>query len=546
MSSRRWGEAPPASNSTAPPVPVAIHSLPLPPPRILVVDVHAPHWAHTCHKLCDALENVFSLACALAGPPRIPLFSLYVVHGQQECLLPFLPVRGGFARLQSCIAELRALPTEGTFQPPQGQSPVAQAVRDGLQQFKQYTGRGMAGASWSNGTMEITVLTSQGGPEVARQLEAGLQKLDLVHLRQLQVVEISKAGFQEPPEAGGGEGAALSISSSGGSSSGSGTVLGPEVALQTVENDTVALEMLFKAWFHDHNGDREHLHLLLPAGTLGCPGPLGASLECVKCDLQERLLGPPLLLAAAARHGSPAGANDGATGCLWAAPTQGGLAPRKLRVLRALRATGLCASLLFGPSLVVLPTSCWQLAWDELEANQQRFQALCHSLWAREWLLLAKDEEPSGGPGPVWSPLNAALQVLLPSESGSLLLRSVATRELLLPCSFPAAPAAPPEAALRSMEIILSGLQVETAYDPLATAGHLYQGLRRSLGWPRPSRPQRPAERHWPRQPASRGQASKVRATVAPLRMVLSPANPSEAVFSLHSSPEEEFQETSK
>ncbi|KAH0615676.1 hypothetical protein JD844_025975 [Phrynosoma platyrhinos] len=61
-----------------------------PPPRILVVDARPPHWAQTCPKLCKALENVFCLACSLGGPPRLPLFSLYVAQKQHECLLPFM------------------------------------------------------------------------------------------------------------------------------------------------------------------------------------------------------------------------------------------------------------------------------------------------------------------------------------------------------------------------------------------------------------------------------------------------------------------------
>uniref|UniRef100_A0A670JNM6 Meiosis 1 associated protein n=1 Tax=Podarcis muralis TaxID=64176 RepID=A0A670JNM6_PODMU len=123
------------------------------PPHILVVEAHPSHWAHTCHKLCDALENVFSLACSLAGPPRIPLLSLYVVQSQQECLLPFVPVRGSFSRLQSCLAELRALPSEGVFH--LTEDAIVQAVQDGLQQFKQYTGQGMAGASLSSSSLEV-------------------------------------------------------------------------------------------------------------------------------------------------------------------------------------------------------------------------------------------------------------------------------------------------------------------------------------------------------------------------------------------------------
>uniref|UniRef100_A0A8C5STD8 Uncharacterized protein n=1 Tax=Laticauda laticaudata TaxID=8630 RepID=A0A8C5STD8_LATLA len=122
-------------------------------PRILVVDIHPPHWDNTCHKLCEALENVFSLACSLTGSPRIPSFSLYVVQNQQECLLPFVALKGGFPRLQSCFAELGALPKEGVFQPKE--EAVVQAVLDGLQQFKQYTGQGMAGACLNSSSVEV-------------------------------------------------------------------------------------------------------------------------------------------------------------------------------------------------------------------------------------------------------------------------------------------------------------------------------------------------------------------------------------------------------
>lgn len=59
------------------------------PWRILVVDVQAPLWPHTCPRVCEALENVFSLAGSLAGPPRIPLLSIYAAQSPPECLLPF-------------------------------------------------------------------------------------------------------------------------------------------------------------------------------------------------------------------------------------------------------------------------------------------------------------------------------------------------------------------------------------------------------------------------------------------------------------------------
>lgn len=51
---------------------------------------------------------------------------------------------------------------------------------------------------------------------------------------------------------------------------------------------------------------------------------------------------------------------------------------------RALRADGLCESVLYGLPLLIRPTTCWQLDWDEMEANHNLFHALCHTL--RVWL----------------------------------------------------------------------------------------------------------------------------------------------------------------
>lgn len=60
------------------------------PPRLLIVHIALPSWADICSNLCEALQNFFSLACSLMGPSRIPLFSLYIVQNQHECILPFV------------------------------------------------------------------------------------------------------------------------------------------------------------------------------------------------------------------------------------------------------------------------------------------------------------------------------------------------------------------------------------------------------------------------------------------------------------------------
>lgn len=46
-------------------------------------------------------------------------------------------------------------------------------------------------------------------------------------------------------------------------------ILGMDIEVQTVEDNVISLEMLFKTWLHDHGTEREQLHLLLPSGGFG-------------------------------------------------------------------------------------------------------------------------------------------------------------------------------------------------------------------------------------------------------------------------------------
>lgn len=46
-------------------------------------------------------------------------------------------------------------------------------------------------------------------------------------------------------------------------------ILGMDIEVQTVEDNVISLEMLFKTWLHDHGTEREQLHLLLPSGSFG-------------------------------------------------------------------------------------------------------------------------------------------------------------------------------------------------------------------------------------------------------------------------------------
>ncbi|CAH2299045.1 Hypothetical predicted protein [Pelobates cultripes] len=194
-----------------------------------------------------------------------------------------------------------------------------------------------------------------------------------------------------------------------------------------------------------------------------------------------------------------------------------------MRVLRAVSNQGVCGSLLYGLPTILLPTTCWELDWDQLESNQEEFYALCHCLLSQELSLLACSTQRSLTPLPPVMPHF----IISASDSPALLLRSVATRELVLPLE-PARISCPlPDNTLHTVQNALRCLPVESVYNPLLTSSNLYQYLQHV-----PNQPSR-QQGHVRHMTSSRGQVvggpnmrqvavrqSKARATVAPLSLV--------------------------
>ncbi|XP_042664315.1 meiosis 1 arrest protein isoform X2 [Tyto alba] len=335
----------------------------------------------------------------------------------------------------------------------------------------------------------ITILTSQSSKEMAKHLENKLKDVDLVSLRRLQVIEVLKRDFLEPEDV-------EQHMPAEEPSSNDIAILGMDIDVQTIEDNVISLEMLFKTWLHDYGTEREHLHLLLPSGGFSHATAPKTPPMCLKCDLQERLLDPALL----------SGMVDGTLRADLNSPCQMAAWPAtvlyKLRVVKALKSEGVCESVLYGLPFIIKPTSCWQLDWDDLEINQHSFHALCHSLLKRKWMLLAKREPQNTSPN--WNIMVHSYYIIVPSDSASLLVKAVAIRELLLPSTFPALLGEHPESVHGPIESALNRLEVEVAYNPLHIKSNLYKYLKsmlyKPLHWQQAQpRDQRP-ERHQPKQ----------------------------------------------
>ncbi|XP_075034636.1 meiosis 1 arrest protein isoform X2 [Mixophyes fleayi] len=411
-------------------------------PRVLLLDTNLPGWTAVRAELCEALGNTFCLSAATTQPGE--LLSIYIVRERHRCLLPLLEVRGNLVRLQRCLSELRSLPNDGVGA--LKNKPLSLAVLDSLQQNKQLMQHNSAGAGLQSCFVEVTVVSTRLGHEIASELDDGLKEADLTTLGRLLVLHIS---------------CDLEDSESSDTSPGPGTHLDQcshvyDIEFRVTPGDVLSLESFFKSWLLKRNGEREEIHLILPEED--------SELRVI-CDLHRPLINPGLLPGL--------GDQSHSTGPVVAANTG---VIQTIRVIRALSSHGVCGSMLYGLPSVLMPTACWALDWDQLEANQDHFHALCHCLQSQELSLLACTTLHSFS----WAPTVLSHVIVSASDSAALLLRPVAVRELVLlnPVTLNHTVT---EKALHRTQDALRCLEVESVYNPLQVTCNLYRHLRVTL-----------------------------------------------------------------
>ncbi|XP_023214827.1 meiosis 1 arrest protein-like [Centruroides sculpturatus] len=185
--------------------------------------------------------------------------------------------------------------------------------------------------------------------------------------------------------------------------------------------DPYQLEKHFKQWFKDYNTDVEHLHLNIYRSD--------SDILKIKCDSQECLINPDVLGNNSCRLATDIGINQFVSN--QNKNSDGKIPIYQLQVIAIVNSSGICESLLYGQPLILIPTQCWKLDWEELENNQQIFITICQLLKQINSVLVAKkDNHFCQGMSEFKT---ADYFLLFPSENNSLLIRSACSREMLLP-----------------------------------------------------------------------------------------------------------------
>ncbi|XP_073442937.1 meiosis 1 arrest protein isoform X2 [Dendrobates tinctorius] len=435
-------------------------------PRVLVLDVLPPGWSAVRSVLCEALSNVLCLGAATALPGE--RLSVYTVRERHQCLLPLLEMKGNLCRLLRCLSAVQAIPTEGCRRVKN--SALSVAVLESLQQNKQRMQHSSSGATSRGCFVEVTVVSPRSGCELMRDLDDGLKYADLGTLRRLLVLQISSeqeqnGSTESPPEL-------------------SSHVY--DIDLHVVPPNVLSLEIFLKSWLLEHNVEKDKCHLVFPEVE-------------VMCDVSLPLLNPGLL------HGE-----EGEVYPRESDMAAGTGATQAWKVIRAVSSSGVCGSLIYGLPAILTPTACWELDWDQLEANQDTFHALCHCLQSQQLSLIAGcTQRRSSSSSPVQS------HVLVSSSgSAALLLRPLAVRELVLLMKVPPLPPTMADDALHRVQGVLRSLEADPIYNPLQMSSNLCQHLQEKL---------LENPRHHVSSGPSRqvlNPSGKARATIAPLQFV--------------------------
>uniref|UniRef100_A0A8C4QPV6 Meiosis 1 associated protein n=1 Tax=Eptatretus burgeri TaxID=7764 RepID=A0A8C4QPV6_EPTBU len=405
------------------------------PCHVLLVDCASPFDHEQCSVLCQALGNFFAVACNLGGPNRLPLFSLYVVHKCFECLLPFIHVKGSFPRIQQCLAELRMFASHGDRVTSDRIDELRTAIQHSMTQFRQHLPLRNTSIDFTKCSYYVFCV------KFCLSLPCSLTDFHCLCSLTLNLMRRKKLPQLPFPE----DDELLSF-----------------IDFQPLDCTATMLEGFFKAWLHDCETDWEHLHLIFP--PLSSRSAQGKRIT-LKCDMQETMLSPPLL---------PGTSNFSLTYDLIIFGNPSSFSGR------ILQADGLCESVLYGLPLVVKPTSCWKLEWEDLESNRRFFHALCHTLQERQQFLLTSYETISAVPRKA-CPIRA-YYVLLPSRALTMLVKAVASAELLLPCEQPMHAEDPAPDALRDMQYALDQLEVTKTYNPLQVKSLLDRHLQEAFG----------------------------------------------------------------
>ncbi|CAF2415893.1 unnamed protein product [Rotaria sp. Silwood2] len=328
----------------------------------------------TIQGVCHGLDQLFSIVSTYVGVQRIPMFGL-IVNGQHqsEIFIPLSLTHNNHMELQVALCKLQLLAQKWSIK--------SNACN-------------ISSVSWQSALqlayIEINSIVKNNNEN---------QKLELVCVNDDNNIESFKRNSSS-----------LDL-----------------INIKYVLENKYSIGLYFKSWLLNNDHENEHLQLYIPPIETA-EYIIDHSWHMIRCDLQEILIDPhhqvnhdrffiytePSRISSLTQNSSSLS-----------------LPIYQLKALNFIKQTNYCISLIFGMPLLVISSACYKYDIESIEKNEIAFDTLTEYLRQNELMLICRLNDCSSS-----SIMNQSFSghfILSVASQGSLLLRSIASSELLLP-----------------------------------------------------------------------------------------------------------------
>ncbi|XP_076331527.1 meiosis 1 arrest protein-like [Tachypleus tridentatus] len=265
------------------------------PVHFLLFDVSIPMTFDIVKKVCETLEQLFSLDISLKGSSRLSSFGLTVLGNSANCIFPLQQVKPNFQILPSALEEVLILYQEAaSFGNVFNYDILMHAFQEAIDQYNRLRQlQNVQTIKEGTPQLQITLLSCKNSHVLIPCIDSVTSSLDLTFIRKIEVLSISNlcSAFSNDGQENSVnkrlEGTNLDSpnihqkdQAHSASSETVESLSGGVVEFLTLNFDPYSVENFFKKWLHDVNTDTESVRLIFSGGEL-------SEQFIIKCDAQE-------------------------------------------------------------------------------------------------------------------------------------------------------------------------------------------------------------------------------------------------------------------
>ncbi|XP_047134903.1 meiosis 1 arrest protein isoform X1 [Hydra vulgaris] len=372
--------------------------------RVVIVDLSSTSdhlLTSFTDNLVQALTLFFPLHNSVSGPPKVQLFSLFVLGKSAKCLVP-LQNSMNSKNILELTHELILIERKFSGGSHDFEDNLASILRECVADF-QSSSVSFQKIHSHPSHIDICLFTNHQHQVIKKQVAKVINENNIDLIKKVQIVHVSKLINLE-----------IQVSQqSAESEENEFKEIVDYIEELHFHNSLESFQQFFKSWLVDYLPDDVQLYI-----DFDLHKENGFSLKCDLCDVLVNplnfLKGKMMMLET----------NLNVHNVLKAKSKQFSVwNTYNLKPKQLIKSSDVCESMLYGLPYLLKPSTCWKLEWDDLEKNQNNFIGV-NAYLQKENLTLLLEQSKDG---------ISSYFLLLPSSGGTMLIKSIAVGDIIMP-----------------------------------------------------------------------------------------------------------------